>query len=808
MNQKSFLNRASNTLLAMFLAFSFVYALATSINFTFPASGILLMIFLCLVLYQGVFHNRLTRLISLVTFGAVAAGTLYYVVSMFGMDRINTFTLDFSNWLMECMEVGLLVNRTYELISLAFLSVLFTLLVYLFTFRKFNFFLLLAVGSTIFVVQWMYGFMLSKTPFYIFLGCTVLLYYLHVFRRNATRDTNEFVNQGAFVLWTIPLCVLAVFVASLFHTSSKPLEWKWLDQKVNALYQSVNSRFDYEVFDTFSVASSGFGEGDGLLGGRVRLDKTQVLRVESPRNVYLKGASGDRYTGNRWINSIGLKDNPAATTPDLLYEDTQEMLIGLPLLTLKMDLKQDFLEKYFYKDKVKATYLKIKTKSIFTPSKMISFTPAGGKLESYLDSNGVLTSKKRLSTDFAYSMELYSPKLGDKDFADMMRKSRRGFYDDFLQGLMRQISPSAPSPRSVNIQIGNSVIDLEDIKELQEQSEAVYKNYLQVPADLPGRVWDLSYSIIQPYDNCYDKVKAIEQFLSTSFKYNLDVKPTPRNRDFVDYFLFDQKEGYCTYFASAMTILARCSGIPARYVEGYILPPKSKDKPNVYNVTNQQAHAWVEVYFEGYGWLPFEPTSPFRSTFYASRQPDPVFDSDMANTPGYMDYMEMMKKYGRPDDEEASLSLDFEQLQPYKPPYKQISAISTGVLILIILFTVIINSFRHRVRLYKLRGLPARECVLAAYQYYLTMLTLQGLGIQPGETPSQYSGRVDTFLFFAPVKFKAVTDIFVRSRYSLNEVSEKEKSTVFDFHRVLLEETRGNLGKFKYFIFKSLLGKI
>ncbi|MGI6669306.1 MAG: transglutaminase-like domain-containing protein [Acetivibrionales bacterium] len=138
-----------------------------------------------------------------------------------------------------------------------------------------------------------------------------------------------------------------------------------------------------------------------------------------------------------------------------------------------------------------------------------------------------------------------------------------------------------------------------------------------MPENLPQRVKDLSLSLTSSKENNYDKAKAIEQYLASNYPYNLDVRSTPRNRDFVDYFLFDLKEGYCSYYASAMAILARCAGLPARYVEGYMLPPEPlEDDRTAFIITNMQAHAWVEIYFEGYGWLPFEPTSPFRSRFY------------------------------------------------------------------------------------------------------------------------------------------------------------------------------------------------
>ena len=107
-------------------------------------------------------------------------------------------------------------------------------------------------------------------------------------------------------------------------------------------------------------------------------------------------------------------------------------------------------------------------------------------------------------------------------------------------------------------------LDSSYVNWLAESLDATRKRYLQLPDQLPQRVRDLSVSITDKYENDYDKAKAIESFLSTSFPYTLDTRALPRNRDFVDYFLFDQKKGYCTYFASAMTVMARCAGVPAR----------------------------------------------------------------------------------------------------------------------------------------------------------------------------------------------------------------------------------------------------
>ena len=80
----------------------------------------------------------------------------------------------------------------------------------------------------------------------------------------------------------------------------------------------------------------------------------------------------------------------------------------------------------------------------------------------------------------------------------------------------------------------------------------------------------------------------------------------PAERDFVSYFLLDSREGYCSYFASAMAVLCRAAGLPARYVEGYSLHAAPGESVVL---TGEDAHAWVEVYFNGVGWLSFDPTA-------------------------------------------------------------------------------------------------------------------------------------------------------------------------------------------------------
>ena len=134
----------------------------------------------------------------------------------------------------------------------------------------------------------------------------------------------------------------------------------------------------------------------------------------------------------------------------------------------------------------------------------------------------------------------------------------------------------------------------------------VANRYLTLPDELPYRVRQLALDLTAVQPNPYDRALAIEGYLR-EFPYTLNLPAPPANRDVVDYFLFDLKKGYCDYYASAMVVLARAAGLPARLVVGYNSGLYDPQQAN-YKVTEADAHAWAEVYFPGYGWVEFEPT--------------------------------------------------------------------------------------------------------------------------------------------------------------------------------------------------------
>lgn len=132
----------------------------------------------------------------------------------------------------------------------------------------------------------------------------------------------------------------------------------------------------------------------------------------------------------------------------------------------------------------------------------------------------------------------------------------------------------------------------------------VAARYRSLPA-LPWRVRRLAWRLTVDQSNPYDKAEAIDAYLHT-LTYSEQVAAPPPGRDGVDYFLFDTRAGYCDYFASAMAVMLRSVGVPARVVSGYATGEVQSD--GSYLVRDASAHSWTEVYFPGYGWIPFDPT--------------------------------------------------------------------------------------------------------------------------------------------------------------------------------------------------------
>lgn len=143
----------------------------------------------------------------------------------------------------------------------------------------------------------------------------------------------------------------------------------------------------------------------------------------------------------------------------------------------------------------------------------------------------------------------------------------------------------------------------------QDYPAWIREQYLQLPPNLSPRVRALAMELTADAPTPYDKAQAITDWLRASIRYNEHLPAPPAGQDMLEWLLFDIRQGFCTYAATAEVILLRAVGVPARlavgYAEGEIPPGALRTR----QVRQSHAHAWPEVYFPGIGWVEFEPTA-------------------------------------------------------------------------------------------------------------------------------------------------------------------------------------------------------
>jgi transglutaminase-like putative cysteine protease len=269
--------------------------------------------------------------------------------------------------------------------------------------------------------------------------------------------------------------------------------------------------------------------------------------------------------------------------------------------------------------------------------------------------------------------------------------------------------------------------------------------YLALPADLPERVSGFARLITQEARTDYDRARAIERALRT-LPYDELTPAAPANRDVVDHFLYDGRRGYCEHFASAMVVLARTLGIPARVVTGY--SPGEPDEGGRL-VRERNAHAWAELYFAGQGWVIFEATP-------AQAEPpraDPVQAPAIvlaAPTPATPDAA------APPDPTPA----------PSSPPGGLATAarLLQLLLALALIAAVVVSTWWWR-GVHGLRG---------AGRWYGRLLWLwrwTGVATGPATTPFELAGTIGRLAPDAAEPAAAIADLYVQERYGGQRVT-------------------------------------
>jgi transglutaminase-like putative cysteine protease len=466
----------------------------------------------------------------------------------------------------------------------------------------------------------------------------------------------------------------------------------------------------------------------------------------------------------------------------------------------------------------------MRLRTLFTPLK--TFMPINFSLnrpsDISEDANGIVTADRKITSAFPYSVSYIQPMYGEQMLKRALAFSRKNLYRDAMSDLIqkrgkltnelrKEMGPLLPSVFSENKKpmenTRTAKSELYDLNNGIENLIKLYKRAIQIESDytklsraVPERVKELASSITKDHKSDYEKVAAIENYLRNNYKYTYNPGEVPPGKDFADYFLFEGKNGYCTHFATAMALLLRSIDIPARYVEGYVLPEKPSEE-NIYNVTNNNAHAWVEVYFEGFGWLTFEPTPAYAGTMNyraiagtESEADDPFSEID-----------DLAEKYGK-DYKDPGTGAS--AMAPAAQNNKEMPVYIALFFAALLALSFSVNKASYLLDVLKIRASNNNDKIVIIYENLLKWFSSLGYTVRPGETAREFGRRIDQSYYFEEISFEEMSKIFEKARYGRHQASVEEVRIFVGFSRKFKKTALKEMGFKRYMPLRYMVLKI
>ncbi|MBP2001728.1 hypothetical protein J2Z69_002773 [Paenibacillus shirakamiensis] len=404
-----------------------------------------------------------------------------------------------------------------------------------------------------------------------------VIHVLHL-RQNVQGDLSGLLLSR--YMWSVALILGCVFgIAGLTRQlDSKPSSSLLWNHAVQSLETWTETSLLPKSRSTYNL--SGYGEDDQELGAPLQLKHEPFLTVNSPIRSYLRGESKSKYTGRGWEEG-----------------DIQQILLA-----------EDG-----------------------TIPKQISNLSHGPLIQQ------TITFHEPQTGELALWGGGIPIKLDRLQHGNQSLPFQSAYYDISKEAVLYKENPmdtthnSQLTGYSITVEAGDvPSTQLQAIPLTTQDPSFVKENNLALPAELPASVKNLAKQIIKDAPTRYEAVMAVQTYLKQHYKYTLKTSIPPTGDDFTAHFLFVAKKGYCTHFSTAMAVLLRTQGIPARWVKGFAPGQLSKEDKDRYNVSYADAHAWVEVYFPEFGWVPFDPTPGFSMTSDEA----PLVSSALANVGG------------------------------------------------------------------------------------------------------------------------------------------------------------------------------
>jgi hypothetical protein len=319
--------------------------------------------------------------------------------------------------------------------------------------------------------------------------------------------------------------------------------------------------------------------------------------------------------------------------------------------------------------------------------------------------------------------------------------------------------------RSYNISGFIPIIPAEELRLATGDDPAwISSVYLQLPEDLPSRVGALAADIAAGGENRYDRAHLVQQYLR-ALPVDYDIADTPPGRDTVDYFLFDSQRGYFDYHASAMAVMLRTMGVPARLAVGFVINDDDKElETDAYTIRDRNSYAWTEVYFPGHGWVAFNP-SPDRSEdlnpVVAAPEDQPAEPAGVEDLPFGIGSDPNIDT-GPEDIAVPGVAPAVQQGRDYNP------LITLGVAAFIALLAGSVFLGWQR----SVAGLPYSQQL---WEKAVRLSTWAGHGPRTGETPSEFARNLRAYVHDAR-DISLLANAYNRSRFGRRETVDERDS--------------------------------
>ncbi len=523
----------------------------------------------------------------------------------------RSYPLNFGVWFLTPQDV-LDYSKWYTVAVFLLFMIFMMSVIYYFTRVRYRIFM----GFLIFIIPFaIYGKELEKMPTYFIILLSVS-YILIMIDFRQMQNTEETEITGKKTIWKSVAAYAVVFAsaASLIPKPEIEANRDFLDTLISA------EQFTDRLTDMLSVFR------DDTSGEQFRAySNTPLYYVKSPEPMRLKTTTFSTYNYNTDSWSVEDFDRNFESTFESSYESMKNGMLEFSetgslakAVLYAAGLNSEFAEKYGFEEYSESQISVPEPEWISVTSNVrgSQFAPVPQLVQNFwytsyqdrmalIESGLIYADNSKSNRHFAYNEKFIYSYTPDRFFADGLNKS---VTDRFSDADYEKI-------------LSEAVEILENESDYSEKSQTYinrlyeeisdYDDYDGILLDYgnSNMIYNLAQEITSGYSSDYDKAKAIEAYFSNNdYVYDLDYRK--EKGDNAEDFIFTAKKGVCYEYATAMVLLARAAGIPARYCEGYNMSRIYNNKATDTNfvVTGNDAHGFPELYIRGFGWLSFEPT--------------------------------------------------------------------------------------------------------------------------------------------------------------------------------------------------------